>query len=174
MVLGVAMLFIIPLVIIFYSSTALRTETLNFLQAKALAQHISDAAGEVWYEGKGARKTILVNYPSGMMGISLSGTSINCLKSPSGEIICDESIKYAGRDIVLTFRPDLGGEVQITSVSPAPLKNNHGITGNFEYSQIISAPISVDGEISPGLTVLVVKNEGPYVNVVRYSQDLDY
>ncbi|MFH0927225.1 MAG: hypothetical protein V1822_01475 [Candidatus Micrarchaeota archaeon] len=173
MVFAIAIVFIIPLVLIFYSSTSLRLETLNYMEAKAFAQKISDAAGEVWYAGKGSRKTILVDYPSSMTGIVLSGTGIPC-PNYNGQIICDESIKYSGRDIILSFKTESGEKAQMDIVSPAPLKNNYGITGQYIYEQRLDSPVSIDGQISSGLTVLVIKNEGPYVNVVRYVDGANY
>lgn len=173
MILGIAIVFIIPLVLIFYSSSSLRLETLNQMEAKAFSQHVVDAAGEVWYAGKGARKTILVNYPDNMYNLKLSGDDINCILH-GGELTCNPEIKYCGREMIISLKDLTGQDSQIIAISPAPIKNNYGITGNFVYSQRLDSIKSVDGKINSGLVVLVVKNEGPYVNIVRYTPEVDY
>jgi len=170
LILAVAIAFIIPLALIFFSSSALGLETLSQLQTKALAQHISDAAGQVWYEGPGARKTILVSYPDGIESIRLSGDDVTCFLIGS-ERVCHDDIKYKGRDIVLTLALENAGKVQIDAISPAPMKNEYFRDAaqnlNYKYSP-------TDEKLTAGLVVLVVKNEGPYVNVVRYVDGLDY
>ncbi|MFH1306255.1 MAG: hypothetical protein ABIH83_01180 [Candidatus Micrarchaeota archaeon] len=170
MILGIALVFIIPLVLIFYSSTTLKIQTLNQMQAKAMAQHISDTAGEVWYEGYGARRTILVNYPDGIMDVSLSGNEIICSIDPNGKLICPDEIKTKGRDIVLTLDDSTGGEVRVIVISPAPVKNipaGH-VAHNLNYLE------RADGTLNPGSQVLIVKNEGQYVNIVRFVPGVDY
>ena len=152
MILGVALIFIIPLVMIFYSSTALRLQTLNQLEAKAMVQQISDTAGEVWYEGEGSRRTILVNYPSGTTDISFN----------------------LGRDVVITLDDNMGGETRILVVSPAPVMNNYAILGTGDIRQDVNYLKNPSGQLNPGGQILVIRNERDYVNVVRFVPGVDY
>ena len=168
MVLSISIVFIIPLAVLFYSSTGLRLESLNYMEAKALSQHISDTAGEVWYAGKGARKTLLVSYPSGMTELSLSGDEISC-PLIGGVPYCPQEIKYLGREIVINIQSESGANTQLISVSPAPVKNRY-----TDPSQMLGAIQTVDGTFNSGLVVLIFKNEGPYVNVVRYTPKVQY
>jgi hypothetical protein len=169
MIFSVSLLFMIPLILIFYSSTNLRAETLNSYESKAFLQQLSDSAGEVWYEGAGARKTIFVNYPTDMHNISLSGDSILCISTTTG-IACDPAIKKLGREISIEIEPSSGTKSKMVIMTPAPLKNNY-----THDSQRLDW-INTNGEINSGLVVLVLKNiEGKYVNVVRYSPQVpDY
>ena len=163
MIFSVSLLFMIPLILIFYSSTSLRAETLNSYEAKAFLQQIADNAGEVWYAGAGARKTLYVNYPSNLRSINLSGDNILCINSPTG-IVCDSSIKYLGREISIDIETDTGMKTRMIMTGPAPLKNN------YTYESQKLDWINANNKIGSGLVVLVMKNiEGKYVNIVRYS-----
>lgn len=67
---GFALVFIIPLAFLFLSATNSEMGKTSLLQAKASARSIADNAGEVYLQGAGARKYIVVNYPQGVMGAS--------------------------------------------------------------------------------------------------------
>lgn len=162
MVLGVALAFIIPLVLIFFSSTSLRINMLSQMEAKAMAQQISDAAGEVWYEGNGSHRTLLVNYPQGIMDIHLSGNDVDVRVSEN---------KNLGRDISIQLDDGTGGVVDVVVVSPAPVMNNPYMDADQDLNALKN---SWSGTLNSGGQVLVVKNEGHYVNVVRYVPGLEY
>jgi len=168
MILSISIVFIIPLVILFYSSTGLRLETLNYMESKALSQHISDTAGEVWYAGKGARKTLIVNYPNGMTEIALSGDKLTC-PILQGNVYCPPEIKYMGREITISLNTEAGTSAQTVAVSPAPMKNRY-----TDNSQRLAGNTPLGNTINSGLVILIFKNEGPYVNVVRYSPRVIY
>ena len=164
---GVGLLFLIPLVLMFYSSTNLGLEDLSRLQAKAMAQQISDAAGQVWYEGKGARRTILVNFPEGISNILLSPEI-----SRVGEFSYEEN-KAKGREIIIKIDDESGGQSQIVHVSPAPVFSRIGAAGG-DAKASLGYTRGVDGKLSPGLSVLIIKNEGTYVNIVRFYPTINY
>ncbi|PIT84246.1 hypothetical protein COU37_04245 [Candidatus Micrarchaeota archaeon CG10_big_fil_rev_8_21_14_0_10_45_29] len=164
---GVGLLFLIPLVLMFYSSTNLGLDDLSRMQAKAMAQQIADAAGQVWYEGKGARRTILVNAPDGISDIFLSPEI-----SRVGEFSLEQN-KAKGKDIIIKIEDESGGQSQIVYISPAPVFSSVGAAGgdakaSLDYNR------GVDGKLSPGLSVLIIKNEGTYVNIVRFYPGINY
>ena len=65
---GFALVFIIPLAFLFLSATNNEMAKTSLLQAKASARSIADSAGEVYLQGAGARKYLVVNYPQGVVG----------------------------------------------------------------------------------------------------------
>ncbi len=68
-----ALVFILPLVFLFFSASGSELGKASVLQAKAAARTIADEAGEIYLQGAGARKTIIVNYPEGIKNASASG-----------------------------------------------------------------------------------------------------
>jgi len=67
---GFALVFIIPLAFLFLSASNNELGKTSIMQAKATARTIADNAGEVYLQGPGARKHIVVNYPQGVTGAS--------------------------------------------------------------------------------------------------------
>ena len=71
---GFAIAFILPLAFLFFTTTGSETGKTSIAQAKASARLIAVEAGEVYLQGNGSRKTILVNYPEGIInGSAASG-----------------------------------------------------------------------------------------------------
>ena len=68
---GFALVFIIPLALLFLSASNNELSKTSVMQAKATARTIADNAGEVYLQGPGARKYIIVNYPQGVTGASV-------------------------------------------------------------------------------------------------------
>jgi hypothetical protein len=64
---GFALAFIIPLTLLFFASTGSEMGKYSVAQAKASVRQIAVEAGDIYLQGAGARKTILVNYPEGIM-----------------------------------------------------------------------------------------------------------
>jgi hypothetical protein len=64
---GFAIAFIIPLALLFISTTGSETAKTSIAQAKASARLIAVEAGEIYLQGNGSRKTIAVNYPDGVI-----------------------------------------------------------------------------------------------------------
>ncbi|MCX6772798.1 MAG: hypothetical protein NTV88_03440 [Candidatus Micrarchaeota archaeon] len=68
---GFALAFIVPLAFLFLSSTGTQSAKTSIDQAQVTARTIADTAGEIYLQGPGAKKTILVNYPDGVTGGSV-------------------------------------------------------------------------------------------------------
>ena len=68
---GFALVFIIPIAFLFLSASNNEISKTSVMQAKATARTIADSAGEVYLQGPGARKYIVVNYPHGIIGASV-------------------------------------------------------------------------------------------------------
>ena len=68
---GFALVFIIPLALLFLSASNNELGKTSLMQAKATARSIADSAGEVYLQGAGARKQIVVNYPQGVESASV-------------------------------------------------------------------------------------------------------
>lgn len=66
-----AVIFIVPLALLFFSSSNSELGKASIMQAKATARTIADEAGEVYLQGANATKTITVNYPEGIYNCSV-------------------------------------------------------------------------------------------------------
>ncbi|MEM4633921.1 MAG: hypothetical protein QW275_02080 [Candidatus Anstonellaceae archaeon] len=62
-----ALVFIVPLALLFLSMSENELGKTSVYQAKISARTIADEAGEVYLQGPGAKKTIIVNYPNGVL-----------------------------------------------------------------------------------------------------------
>ena len=77
-----AIAFILPLALLFLTASGTELSKTSVAQAKISARAIADEAGEVYLQGPGAKKTILVNYPQGVLNASVdSGLVILTLDS---------------------------------------------------------------------------------------------
>ena len=61
-----AIIFIVPLALMFLSSSNSELGKASIIQAKATVRTIADEAGEVYLQGANASKIITVNYPDGI------------------------------------------------------------------------------------------------------------
>ncbi|VVB73932.1 Uncharacterised protein [uncultured archaeon] len=66
-----AVIFIIPLALVFLSSSNSELGKASLLQAKASVRTIADEAGEIYLQGANASKVIIVNYPDGVLNGSV-------------------------------------------------------------------------------------------------------
>ena len=69
---GFALAFILPLAFLFLSSTGGQSAKTSIDQAQVTARTIADTSGEIYLQGLGAKKTLLVNYPDGVVNASVS------------------------------------------------------------------------------------------------------
>lgn len=70
---GFGLAFIIPLAFLFISSSNAELSRTSVQQAKISARTIADEAGEMYLQGPFSKKTIYVNYPSGVLNGSIEG-----------------------------------------------------------------------------------------------------
>jgi uncharacterized protein (UPF0333 family) len=83
---GFAIVFIVPLAFLFLSASNEEMAKSSLMQAKASVRAIADSAGEVYLQGAGARKDVVVNYPQGVVNASVeNGMVVLTLDTDSGE-----------------------------------------------------------------------------------------
>ncbi|MCX8196897.1 MAG: hypothetical protein N3G80_01095 [Candidatus Micrarchaeota archaeon] len=68
---GFALAFIVPLALLFLSFSHSERGKNSISAAQVAASTIADEAGEIFLQGEGARKTIVVNYPDGITNAKL-------------------------------------------------------------------------------------------------------
>ncbi len=162
---GIVFAFIVPLVFIFYSSTGARTQALNAVQAQALAQAMSDTAGEVWYGGNGTRMLMLVSFPSDMLNITLGG-----------DLVPPALLPMRGHEISIALDHPPQGVDEIMIVSPGPVRSvppvlspdGRQLLPSERDRTLLVQRISTPGShLRSGLVALIFENRGDYVNIIR-------
>ena len=104
---GFALAFILPIAFFFMSSTSSENTKTSLAQAKVTVRTIADEAGELYLQGDGAKKTIVVNYPDSVKGASVS------------------------RGVVaLTLEPEAGRRLDVVSSSFAPIQAAENFAGS--------------------------------------------
>lgn len=140
---GIAIAFILPLAILFLSSSNAKTYEISKLQAQALGQRISDEVGKVCYQGQLAKRVVLVSYPDRMLNLGISG-----------------------REITITLEGERGGLNQIVVQSPCNM--TEAITSSGFQAPERTLSYLHDGRyVSSGLVALVFFNTGDKVNIYR-------
>ena len=167
LMMGVVIAFIMPMLFLFFSASNERISNLEQIQAKALAQEVSDQAGEVWYLGNGSRRMLLVNFPQDLRNLSLSGDHVN-----------DSQLLDYGREITVSLRVNPIGMRDLLINSPAPVRSRPPpTTGNCPQPANRLIPIedrklavytnSPIPTLRSGLVVLIFENNGTFVNIYR-------
>lgn len=98
---GFALAFIIPLAFLFLSASNNEAGKTSLLQAKASARSIADSAGEVYLQGAGAMKYIVVNYPQGVIDASVG----------DGVVVLSLDANGHRQDVVATTFANLTGNL---------------------------------------------------------------
>jgi hypothetical protein len=73
---GFALALFIPLILLFFSATTNRSEETNLIAARSAVRSVADYASDTYLQGEGAKKRIIVNYPSQVANISISNQTI--------------------------------------------------------------------------------------------------
>jgi hypothetical protein len=92
---GFALAFILPLAFLFISSSNAGLSQTSVSQAKISARTIADEAGELYLQGPSAKKTIYVNYPSGIVNGSVEGGLIVLTVDAAGQRVDSVSSTFA-------------------------------------------------------------------------------
>ena len=124
---GFALVFIIPIAFLFLSASNNELSKTSIMQAKATARTIADSAGEVYLQGPGARKYIVVNYPQGVTNASV-GDGIVVLRLDSNGHT---------QDIVATTFANITGDLsgkQAAGLQTIKLVNNDDVV-NITYQK---------------------------------------
>lgn len=119
---GFALAFMVPLILLFLSTSGNELNKTALSQAKVTARTISDEAGEIYLQGPGAKKTILVNYPSGVLNGSAEG----------GIIMLSLELDGRQQDVVSTTFANISGNLsgrRTAGLQQIDLQYND--TGNF-------------------------------------------
>lgn len=140
---GIAIAFIVPIVLLFFTSTGPRTQQLALVQAKGLGQQLSDTAGEVWYQGNGSQKQLLVSFPDRLMDIRLHE-----------------------REITLVMDNSPAGPTELVFDTPA----NVSSFGFQSAKQVLTYARKPDRQLRSGLVMLTFQNKGNYVNIIRQTK----
>ena len=98
---GFALVFIIPIAFLFLTASNNELSKTSVMQAKATARTIADSAGEVYLQGPGAKKYIVVNYPQGVTGASVG----------SGAVVLTLDSNGQRQDIVATTFANITGNL---------------------------------------------------------------
>lgn len=68
--------FSVPVVLLVLSSSQLRLEDLSVFHGRTSVQQLSDAINEVYLEGAGSQRTLLVELPSNTQNLTFSGNTV--------------------------------------------------------------------------------------------------
>jgi uncharacterized protein (UPF0333 family) len=90
-----ALIFILPLVFLFLSATGSGLSKTAISQAKVSARTIAEEAGAVYLQGEHAKKSILVNYPSGVINASAEGGVVAITLEQDGRRMDVVSLTFA-------------------------------------------------------------------------------
>gem|GEM_PF-1220559 len=125
---GFAIVFIVPLAFLFLSASNNEIGKSSLVQAKATARSISDAAGEVYLQGAGARKEIVVNYPQGVTDVSVENRLVVLTLDTAGGTQDIVSATFANID------GDLSGK-RGAGLQAIRLVNENGYVVKISYVQ---------------------------------------
>ena len=98
------------------------------MQAKATARTIADNAGEIYLQGPGARKYIVVNYPQGVTDASVGGGAVVLTLDSNGH----------RQDIVATTFANITGNLsgkRATGLQTIKLVNTDDNVVNITYQK---------------------------------------
>lgn len=141
---GIAIAFIIPLVLLFSSSSSTKATELSKMQAKALAQQIADESAQVWYMGSGAKRTVFLNYPNNLANITVNGTQA-----------------------IVTIFGEGGAKSELISSAPCQMVDARSSVTGGQVPRLTLAASFRGGRVQPGLVAIVFQNNGDVVNIYR-------
>ncbi|VVB56927.1 Uncharacterised protein [uncultured archaeon] len=159
LMMGIVLAFIVPLVLLFFSSSTEKVSVLEQTQARALAQSLSDTAGAVWYNGNGSRAMVLVDFPNNLRDLTLSGDFVN-----------DSDLLVQGHEISVSYLPPGGAAQDIVIVSPAPVRSLPPANDPRNQSKLAQRTAGPGSVLRSGLVVLIFQNNGTHVNILRKVQ----
>ncbi|MFP3949580.1 MAG: hypothetical protein ACLFUZ_00590 [Candidatus Micrarchaeia archaeon] len=71
--LGMILVFVIPILLLLLVGAQARFESLSHIQGGSVTRIVSDSINEVYIEGPGASKTVVVNFPSNARYLNITG-----------------------------------------------------------------------------------------------------
>ena len=124
---GFALVFLIPLILLFYSSSNSDISKLSLSAAKSAVRTIADEASEVYLEGPGASKIITVNYPDGVLNGSIS----------NGLVVLRLNTGGRTQDVVASTFANVTGNLsgrKFSGLQRIILNNQNGLYVNITYA----------------------------------------
>ena len=125
---GFALVFIVPIAFLFLSASNNELSKTSVMQAKATARTIADNAGEIYLQGPGARKYIVVNYPQGVTDASVGNGAVVLILDSNG----------FRQDIVATTFANITGNLsgkRAAGLQAIKLVDNDGNVVNITYQK---------------------------------------
>ena len=125
---GFALIFIIPIAFLFLSASNNESDKTSVMQAKATARAIADNAGEVYLQGAGAKKQIVVNYPQGVTGVIVDDGVVSLSLDSNGH----------RQDVVATTFANITGNLsgmRTAGLQTIILENANGNVVNVTYQK---------------------------------------
>jgi uncharacterized protein (UPF0333 family) len=123
---GFALVFLIPIAFLFLSASNNENGKTSLMQAKATARSIADSAGEVYLQGAGAVKFVIVNYPEGVKNVSLGNGMVMLTLDDNGR----------RQDVVGTTFANISGNLsgkRWAGLQTIKLVNDGGYVVNVTY-----------------------------------------
>jgi hypothetical protein len=73
---GFIIAFSVPIIFMLYAATNMRTEDVAIEQAGVTTKALVDEANELWVQGNGSARIVLVNFPDRLKNITVEGREI--------------------------------------------------------------------------------------------------
>lgn len=73
--------FSVPIVLLALSSSNIRLEDLSLFHGRSTVQQLSDSINEVYLQGEGAKRSIILDLPSNTKNLTISGNTVTLLLS---------------------------------------------------------------------------------------------
>lgn len=99
-----ALVFILPIAFLLLSTTGAELSKTSVAQAKVSARTIADEAGEVYLQGEHAKRSVVVNFPTGVVNASVESGLVVVRLEQDGRLIDVVASTFAN------ISGDLGGK----------------------------------------------------------------
>ncbi len=96
-----AFVFIVPIAFLLFSATGNELSKTSVAQAKVSARTIADEAGEVYLQGEHAKRSVAVNFPSGVVNASIENGLVIIRLEQDGRMV----------DVVASTFANISGEL---------------------------------------------------------------
>lgn len=73
---GFVLAFFIPIALMLYATANMRSEDVAIEQAGVTTKALADEANELWVQGNGSERIVMVNYPDMLKNITVNGREI--------------------------------------------------------------------------------------------------
>jgi len=102
---GMVLIFIIPILLLLLVVAQLRFESLSEVQGNSAIRIIADSVNEIYIEGPGATKVVVVNLPTNTKNLTIT----------ENEVIITLETRSGENQLVVPFFGEVAGEREITT-----------------------------------------------------------